>query len=864
MNYVEAFNLLGIEAKQIPCINGEGAPTTVTEGAVGCLYIDTVTNDIYKCTNAENSEYLWIRIDDSFDIVMNKGSNLLNIEELDYGCYYWTDGRHESTNYNSTHFIAVEPGQILWFQTGTDMRVNRKMYFVVAYDEYQTIIAASVQRDVMSYTVPAGAAFVVITSLSNLLKPETSPAIIVSEDGSPVEYTPYIETRSKRLKPECHNDSHIQGIVEKVILENDSDIEVIKDQVNTIEDRFEKVYTSNKFDISTATYGQLMAQDGKIHDHADYMYSDYIPVTEGEILTLQGSYGTVRNIRDMGYITAFDNEKNVLADLGNTPTVGITSYTVPAGVSFIILSATYTYYTDTALVASDKIIPYEPYFYLYLKDEYLNIDEIVDSKLSEEISISDLNFAEWQNLYNKNSEENQDGKFAWNGALSDNSSYFVTGFIRVKPNAPYAFYGSPYISTVRSVEQFDSSKELITGTSVANVSTITTVSSAKYIRACFYQNCKQTATIVEGTTPISNVEYECLIPSRYIKNSADEIDAYLPKDLYCAVGRTLELYNNQVCLQSEKYHMAWNCTIGKSLSRKFSVTGTENLIGNYTLTLSIYDDKLKVIWSGSTNLHIVSNILENNYSICPIGDSLTNMKAWLPEVINLSNNKISYIGSYTTNLKDADGNSHNIGHEGRSGFSAKNYIEGAIYSYGGETTSNIFWDGTRFSWSHYKTTAGIQSNCVQIFLGTNGISADNTENANYIKQMVDYIRQDDTNIPIFIVNTIYRSSQNGIGVQQSNDGYASAVGVFKYNEDKKVMDLMKRLDSLFAEGYSNVYMINLALTHDSEYNFGNVETPVNPRAQQTEFLPIESVHPQTQGYYQMADVIFSVYCAALD
>jgi hypothetical protein len=129
--------------------------------------------------------------------------------------------------------------------------------------------------------------------------------------------------------------------------------------------------------------------------------------------------------------------------------------------------------------------------------------------------------------------------------------------------------------------------------------------------------------------------------------------------------------------------------------------------------------------------------------------------------------------------------------------------------------------------------------------------------------MVDYIRQDDANIPIFVVNTIYRGTQNGIGVQQSNDGYASQSGVFKYNEDKKVMDLMKRLDALLAD-YDGVYMINLALTHDSEYNFGAVETAVNPRASQTEFMPTESVHPQAQGYYQMADVIYSVYCAVLE
>lgn len=50
MNYVKHLNLFGVEAKQIPCITGNGAPTTATEGAVGCLYMDTQTGEMYKCT----------------------------------------------------------------------------------------------------------------------------------------------------------------------------------------------------------------------------------------------------------------------------------------------------------------------------------------------------------------------------------------------------------------------------------------------------------------------------------------------------------------------------------------------------------------------------------------------------------------------------------------------------------------------------------------------------------------------------------------------------------------------------------------------------------------------------------------------
>lgn len=358
---------------------------------------------------------------------------------------------------------------------------------------------------------------------------------------------------------------------------------------------------------------------------------------------------------------------------------------------------------------------------------------------------------------------------------------------------------------------------------------------------------------------------------------ADVVDAYLPKNIYCAVGRTIELYNNQVCLQADKYHLKWDCSVGKALKRKFSITGTEDLIGDYTLKLGIYNDRLEEVWAGSTTLHIV-NRLDSYWSlvhIVPIGDSLTNSKAWLPETVRLggftnlgdqNTYHISFYGSYRWSLYDSDGNERLGGHEGRSGFTAEAYIKGATYSYGGETVPNAFWDGEKFSWDHYmKNVLNLYGmgviNAVMIFLGTNGISNDNTENAGYIKQMVDVIQADQPGIKVFVCNTIYRSNQNGMGVQIGNDGYAAAPGAWKYNEDKKVMDLMKRLDAML-DGYENLWMVNLALTHDSEYNFGAVETPVNPRASQTEMLPIESVHPQNQGYYQMADTIYSVLCAA--
>lgn len=71
MKYVDSYNILGINTRQIPCITGNGAPTSVTEGKVGCLYMDEDSGEIYKCIS-EIDGFVWESIDQNIrDYVKN-------------------------------------------------------------------------------------------------------------------------------------------------------------------------------------------------------------------------------------------------------------------------------------------------------------------------------------------------------------------------------------------------------------------------------------------------------------------------------------------------------------------------------------------------------------------------------------------------------------------------------------------------------------------------------------------------------------------------------------------------------------------------------------------------------------------------
>ena len=481
-----------------------------------------------------------------------------------------------------------------------------------------------------------------------------------------------------------------------------------------------------------------------------------------------------------------------------------------------------------------------------------------------------------------------------NGLLAENSAYTVTDFIPVKVGDTIRYQASnanngfrfdieeyPNYASLMHFALYDENKKYIDGTKGNGGQTYTVnTEGAKYFRMTMSDSMIGNTGLFTDIAIVKGDTAEILPYSEYFDpyytgykikdeylptNSEFEIKAFLPSEICCAIGRTIEIYNMQVCPQGKDYYFQWNCSVGKAMKRKFSITGTSDNVGEYTLKLTIRDKGMNEIWSGESTLKIVAGYVES-MTLLNIGDSLTNGKNWLGE-LRLLNSNISLVGTKSGNVQSSDNHWQAINHEGRSGFSAYSYLTDTEYTFENEGV-HPFWDATneRFNWNHYVTNslAGKSPDAVQIFLGTNGIELDPTNNANAIKQIVDYIRQDDSTIPIYLAWTLYRGNQDGLGVQTGSDGYtAKNAGKYKLEEDMKVFNLMVRLNELMSD-YSNLYFVPISLCHDSEYNFGAVETPVNPRATQTELMPTEATHPQAQGYYQMADIMYSVISAHQD
>lgn len=335
-----------------------------------------------------------------------------------------------------------------------------------------------------------------------------------------------------------------------------------------------------------------------------------------------------------------------------------------------------------------------------------------------------------------------------------------------------------------------------------------------------------------------------------------KVEIYLPDTYYAASGLTMEIYNNQITnygTHISAYDVLWECEVGESLDRKYSVTTTTEMIGDYPLTVSVFAVDGTLLAKKESVLSIVE-AKQWQFSVLAIGDSLSadgDLYAKLQEHLGnqlICNGTRGYEGFLT---------------EARLGFSAADYLsETGYYLEEGEKVHK-FWnpESKRFDWNYYKQTTGFNPDVILLHLGTNGLLSGD-ENAANICKIVELIRKDDKNIPIYVVNTIYQSDQNGIGSMKMNNGALMFSGQYKQQRDLAVFNLMGYLAKELADE-KNVYLVPAGISMDSAHAFTIEQRTVNPYADETEAVAIDAVHPAAAGYYQIADTIYSTLCGTV-
>lgn len=341
-----------------------------------------------------------------------------------------------------------------------------------------------------------------------------------------------------------------------------------------------------------------------------------------------------------------------------------------------------------------------------------------------------------------------------------------------------------------------------------------------------------------------------------VPEAQEEIQIYLPETYYAAAGLTMEIYNSQItnkCSYISDYNVRWSCDIGESLERKFSVATTEEMIGNHELKVEVYDNAMNLLAEKSCNLKVVDNVIENEFSLLEIGDSLSCDGMLYRRLQGLASNQIIFNGT-----REIEG----FLMEGRIAFSAEDYLnETPYYPDEGEDCHPFYNPETgTFDWNYYRETTGFYPEVIQIFLGTNNIQSET--NVDDLVAIIDEIRADDVMTPIYVVNTIFQGSQNGLGSWKTEHGEYLSKGWNKHEQDLAVFNLMVDLSERLAD-YEDLYLVPAGISMDSEYNYRTMEMTVNPHSETVENYESDPVHPNKAGYYQIADVMFSTFCGTM-
>ena len=644
----------------------------------------------------------------------------------------------------------------------------------------------------------------------------------------------------------------------------------------------------------------------------------YVPVTEGQ--TYYFFYNGA-NIQLVHY-AFYDEQYNVISH----STAGTKSVTPPAGSAYIRFSV---YVAQFGISAGEQIIDENGYLTYptglielyqqssdkYDPGEYIN-KEVIDKDNfyipgeyieKKSLTLAQCNFAKDYPCINVcNPDTLQSGYNSHANGYNKygvNEVYVCTPGFSVSPGDKISCWklngDSPATQIyARFITAYDSNQQPLADVSVNQTHAYEVPEGVSFLMVTIHLptvNEDKTLAYIQRTKDTYNYigYYPPFEPVYKIKS--DMIDAdlttvpihtYLPPEICIPGNETIELYNNQCCLEADKYHIQWIGKYGNPYDWKYSITGDESLAGtSFTLTLNVINDNLEVLDSATTTIKFVSSVIASEQLIIPIGDSLTNQKPWISNIYStLSNNKVKFRGTRgTTNPALVNG----ITHEGRSGAGTGWYNSGtSTYTFDSnglstlpDVAANPFWNTTTdaFDFDYYcnsiadggagyfQDTSGnnisLTPTGVMIFLGANGATLDPTVAVTNITALVDLIRNSTkgATIPIYVVNTHYRAPYI---LATTSDGFATnSSGEFKFQNDMKYYNLMTTLNKTLADK-TNVYIMPICTTHDSAHNFPYTEENINPYNSTIKMKKYtDTIHPTAAGYNQMSVTMYGSICA---
>ena len=626
--------------------------------------------------------------------------------------------------------------------------------------------------------------------------------------------------------------------------------------VSEVKTSFFKQSSKNLFNPYTVTVGYFVDwSTGNPTVSATYTYTDY------EAIVQNTAYVCSKICRMIAF---YNSSKVYISGVQNISAKS--SFTTPTNAAFMRITL---YNTDISagsvqIEQGNVATAYEPMYYFntaFIQTNGLDASLLLKSNSITNNQISDSTVTPPKTSFFNKSTKNLFNMYT---VTPDYSVYSTNGILS---NSGLGWYASDYITIVSSTSYkanwssgrgyawYDTNKTFISGGSLPS-GAITAPSNAVFLRVSVYPSTDgalNTLQLEQGTLSTSYEPIYSIAPVYIPPISPDNFYLLLPTEICVAVGKSIEIYNKQICHcgNINNYHFTYNCTIGKTFKRKWSYTAVIGDVGTKVLTINVYDNNMNLIQIGTINIRVVniSTAISSKKILC-IGDSLTNAGVFISQIKTqtdamFGSNNLTFIGTQgTTPYK----------HEGYGGWSTASFV----------TSGSPFWNSgtSQLDFANYLTVNSLaQPDYVQIFLGTNDIFAmadgkysdvltlSNVAIAR-IKTIVDKILLQWAGTRIFLVLPQFYADQNGLGNNYGNTAHDMA-------RHLQVVAFCQSMLTQFVGYNSKVSIVPIALTFDSDYGFTYVTQAVNPWSSTTEVFVTGGVHPSNEGYNQMGDMMFS-------